>query len=402
MKYIEVGSKAHKHVSLGVLIGSTITFAIMYSPQPLISLFSKQYHIAPETASLSISLTTIALAISLFFVSMFSSSWNRKKFLCGSLLITSCLSILTSFIGNFYLFLSLRFFEGVSIAGYPAIAMAYLNEEFSPKDIGTVIGYYVAGNSLGALIGRIIIGTLTDITNWHTAFMIQGIVSLIGSIWLYISLPESQNFVKKSFSKYQLVSNIKSTLFNKKLLSMYATGLLLMGSYVTILDYIGFPLTRAPYSLSQTVFGFIFLVNLFGIWSSILFGKLADQYSRKHVIGLAIAIFIAGVLLTLNEHLIIKIIGLSGVAFGFTAANSVASSWTGLLASKDTKGQASSFYLLFYYVGSSLFGWLGGIFLNHFGWNGIVCYVCFLLFAAGLVSCKPWNTLYRRILLLTN
>lgn len=399
MKYIELGSKAHKRASAGVLIGSTITFAIMYSPQPLISLYSKQYHIPPETASLSISLTTIALAISMFFVSMFASAWKRKSFMSVSLVITSCLTILTSLVHSFNLFLVFRFFEGISIACFPSIAMAYLNEEFSPKDIGRVMGYYVAGTAVGGLTGRIIVGTLTDLTNWHMSFMIQGIVSLLGSLWFLIYLPVSNNFSKMKISAEQWGSNIKKTLFSRRLLSMYITGFLLMGAYITILDYIGYPLTKAPYNLSQTVFGFLFVVNLFGIWSSILFGKLADRYSRKHIIGLAITIFISGVLLTLDGHLFIKVIGVAAVAFGFMAGHSVASSWTGLLASKDHKGQASSFYLLFYYTGSSLFGWSGGMFLNSFGWNGLAFYVCILLIAAILVSCQPWSIIFEKTLL---
>ncbi|MCY9525791.1 hypothetical protein M5W68_11820, partial [Paenibacillus larvae] len=46
-----------------------------------------------------------------------------------------------------------------SIAGFPSIAMAYLNEEFSPKAIG--MGVYVAGTALGGFLGRVIIGGLT-------------------------------------------------------------------------------------------------------------------------------------------------------------------------------------------------------------------------------------------------
>lgn len=398
MKYIELGSKEHRHASAGVLIGSTITFAIMYSPQPLISLYSKQYNIRPQTASLSISLTAISLALSLFFVSMLSNTFKRKKMMSISLAVTSCLTIIASFLPSFTLFLVLRFFEGISIACFPSIAMAYLNEEFSPSDIGRVIGYYVAGNAVGGLAGRIIIGVLTDLTNWHISFLIQGIISLLGSLWFALYLPESKNFNKAKFSAAQIKSGIKQTLFNKNLFAMYMTGFLLMGSYITILDYIGYPLTKPPYNLSQTVFGFLFVVNILGVWSSILFGKLADKYPRRIIIGLSIVIFAAGVLLTLCNSLVLKIAGTATVVFGFMAGHSVASSWIGLLAPKNQKGQASSFYLLFYYAGSSLFGWSGGIVLNKTGWNGLVLYVCVLLIAATLFSCKPWNLFNKQAL----
>lgn len=398
MEYIQVGSKSHKNAALGLLIGSTVTFAIMYSPQPLISLYSKQYNIPPETASLSISLTTIALAVSLLFVTVFANSCTRKYFMSGSLIALSCLSILTSFVQSFYLFLILRFLEGIAVAGFPSTAMAYLNEEFSPKDIGRVMGLYISGNAIGGLSGRIIVGVFTDLINWHTAFLIQGIVSLLGSLWFLKYLPESRNFIKQKFSVGQWVSGVKKTLLNKSLILMYAAGFLSMGTYIIILNYIGYPLTRAPYNLSQTVFGFLFVVNLFGIFSSTLFGRLADRYPRRRIVGLAIIITISGVLLTLDQHLIVKVIGVAAVAFGFMAVHSVISGWIGFLTSKEYKGQASSFYLFFFYTGSSLLGWSGGIFLTRFGWNGLVCYTCFLLTSAFLIIFRPWSLIYEKSL----
>ncbi len=395
MDYIKIGSKQHKRATSGILLGSTITFAIMYSPQPLISLYAKQYSISPDTAGLSISLTTISLAVSLFFVSVFAGTFNRKKIMTWSLILTSCLTIASSFTHSFNAFLVLRFLEGISVAGFPSIAMAYQNEEFSPSDIGRVMGYYVSGTAIGGFTGRIIIGALTDLTNWHTAFLIQGVLSLAGSLWFLAYLPESKNFTRRKFSSEQWVSGIKSTLFNKRLFSIYVTGFLLMGAYITILDYIGYPLTKAPYNLSQTVFGFLFTVNLFGIWSSIFFGKLADKHSRRNILLLAVLILAAGVLLTLAGNLYVKIAGVSLVALGFMAGHSVASGWAGFMASRDNKGQASSFYLLFYYTGSSLLGWLGGIFLNYSGWKGLVFYVTVILAFAALVSFQPWKSTAR-------
>jgi YNFM family putative membrane transporter len=93
----------------------------------------------------------------------------------------------------------------------------------------------------------------------------------------------------------------------------------------------------------------------------------------------------------MDLRFILKILGVTLVAFGFFAGHSVASGWTGFIASKNQKGQASSYYLLFYYLGSSLLGWAGGIFLRPFGWNGIAFYVCILLIAAFLVSVRPFS-----------
>ncbi|MGV2549528.1 MFS transporter, partial [Bacillus licheniformis] len=56
---------------------------------------------------------------------------------------------------------------------------------------------------------------------------------------------------------------------NKRLLSIISLGFLLMGSVVTLFNYIGFQLMGHPYRLSPTVIGFIFIIYLAGTPSSV-------------------------------------------------------------------------------------------------------------------------------------
>ncbi|MEO3944029.1 MFS transporter [Gorillibacterium sp. CAU 1737] len=379
MDYVELGSRTHRRAATGMLLGSIVSFAIMYSPQPLISLFSKEYGISPGTAGLSVSVTTMALAVSLLFVSILSGRWGRKTIMSVSLLSTSILAIASAFVHDFHLFLVLRFLQGVSVAGFPAVAMAYLNEEFSPKAIGKVMGIYVAGTSIGGFVGRIVIGALTDLFSWQIALIILGLISLLCSLWFWLYLPASRNFVPKEISFSSWWKEMLTTLTNRRLLRLFGIGFLLMGAYISVLNYIGYPLMHAPYNLSQTVFGFLFVVNLGGTYSSLLFGRLADRLPRAHVISIALAILTTGVLLTLHPLLALKIVGVALVAFGFFAAHSVTSGWVGLLSDQGCKAHASSWYLLFYYGGSSLIGWSSGSFLSEYHWSGLVYYLCGLI-----------------------
>lgn len=386
MNTIELGSSEHRRTSLSMLLGSIVTFAVLYSPQPLISLFSKEYHISPATAGASVSLATIGLAIGLIIISTISDRVDRKLLMSLSLLTTSVLAILSAFTPQFSLFLVIRFLIGISVSGFPSIAMAFLNEEFHPKAIGRVIGIYVAGTSIGGLVGRIVIGALTDLFNWQIALTILGVLSLLFSLIFWYSLPSSRNFTPGKTSLQQWEANLKHNFSQRNLLGLFLTAFLLMGVYIMILNYIGYPLTSKPYNLSQTVFGFLFVVNLLGTCSSVLFGKLADRYSRQHVIALAIGILLIGVLLTLSSILFLKIAGVAIVAFGFFAGHSVASGWVGIAAGREYKAQASALYLLFYYGGSSLVGWSGGLFFHRFGWNGMIAYASVLLVLAVLIS----------------
>lgn len=389
MVHVKVGSKEHKLIMISMVIGSIVTFATMYSPQPLISLFSNEYGISPSTASCSISLTTIALGIGLLFVPIVSNRCGRKLVMGSSLFITSFLAIFSSCFDNFYIFLTIRLIEGISIAGFPSIAITYLNEEFSQKSIGSVIGAYVAGTALGGFTGRVVVGALTDLTSWKIALIILGVINFVLSITFCLILPESKNFRKKAnMTIKHWAYNIKGCFRNNKLVCVYVIGFMLMGVYIALLDYIGYPLTKAPYNMSQTFFGFIFIVNLLGILSSVWFGKLTDKNLRRNIELLAIICLLSGSLLTLIPNLIIKIIGLAIFVFGFFGGHAVASGWIGLLAPSKYKAQASSFYLMFYYGGSSIVGYFGGFFLQAWGWIGFITFLCLMLFFTTLVIYK--------------
>ena len=55
-------------------------------------------------------------------------------------------------------------------------------------------------------------------------------------------------------------------------------------AFVTTYNYVTYHLLAAPYSLSHTAVGFIFLVYLVGIFASAWIGSLADRVGRAHVL----------------------------------------------------------------------------------------------------------------------
>jgi YNFM family putative membrane transporter len=52
------------------------------------------------------------------------------------------------------------------------------------------------------------------------------------------------------------------------------------------------------------------------------------------------------------------------------------------LRARQAKAQASSLYLFFYYLGSSVAGTAGGLFWKNYGWAGVVMFLATLLAVA--------------------
>ncbi|QSB08584.1 MFS transporter [Lysinibacillus sp. FSL K6-0057] len=385
MDYIQKGTRAFHKANWALFLAGFITFANLYVTQPLLPTFSEVFHVSPAVASLSLSVTTFALAVSLIIVSSLSEAWGRKSLMTISIFAASILTLALAFSPNFETILVLRVVQGIVFAGLPAIAMAYLGEEMEPSSLGVAMGLYISGNSVGGLSGRVIIGTLTDHYNWHTGMMVLGGISLFVSILFVWMLPSSKHFSARPLQLKALTKTLLQHLRDPSMLCLYGMGFLLMGSFVTLYNYIGFKLMAPPYNLSATIVGWIFVIYLVGTFSSAWFGSLADRYGRQQMLLLAIAIMFAGALVTLNGLLTLKIIGITIFTFGFFAAHSIASGWVSKRASHD-KAQASSLYLFFYYFGSSVGGTIGGVFWMKYGWIGVIAMIALFLFIACVLS----------------
>lgn len=391
MSYIQKGSARYWRGIAALFFGSFVTFALLYCTQPLIPTFSEQFNLNPSYASLSISLTTGCLAVFMLIMSWLSDARGRKLIMAISLLSSALLALIVSFTTDFTLLLILRSLQGIMLAGYPAIAMAYINEEFDPAVIGLVMGIYVSGNSIGGLVGRLIVSTLTDFFSWHIALAGIGSICVVVSIWFWFNLPESRHFSANKRPLSDLIPALVRNLQNQTLFFLTIIGFLIMGGFVTLYNYIGYSLMAAPYNLSQTLVGCIFFVYLVGTFSSTYMGRLADHIGSEKVLCLSIGIMLAGCFITLEDNLYIKIIGVAIFTYGFFGSHSVASSWIGKCAASD-KAQASSLYLLFYYLGASVLGSIGGKFLSSYGWPGVV----FLISVALMIALVFATVLFRK------
>lgn len=387
MSYVKQGTAAFRKTNLALFAGGFNTFAIMYCTQPLLPEFSKVFHVSPSTSSLSLSLTTITLAVSMLLAGSLSEVLGRKPIMTFSLFTVSLLTILTAISPNFQTLLVFRILQGFVLSGLPAIAMAYLGEEIEPASLGTAMGLYISGNTIGGMSGRIITGILTDLYNWHIAIVVIGILGIGSSIVFWLTLPPSKHFRARSPDIGRLANSLVSQLKKPGLLCLYGLGFLSMGGFVTLYNYIGYQLIAPPYLLSQTLVGSIFIVYIFGTFGSAWMGRLGDKYGRSKVLLSGLLTFIIGALITLDHNLFIKTIGIALFTFGFFGTHAIASSWVGRLATHD-KAQASSLYLFFYYFGSSIGGTAGGVFWTKYGWTGVIGMILCFLATALLLSVR--------------
>jgi YNFM family putative membrane transporter len=314
---------------------------------------------------------------------------DRKLTMAVSLLGSAILAVASAFSNDFITILICRAAQGVLIAGFPAIAMAYINEEFEPGITGFVIGIYISGTSIGGLSSRLLVSTLTDFFSWKIALVCIGALYFIISIWFCFCIPKSKHFLPQKHLPQHMASDLFQNLRNPVTLQLYLIAFSIMGSFTAVYNYIGYSLMAPPYNFSQTAVGGLFILYLLGTFSSTFMGGMADRFGSAKILCLSIGIMLVGGIVTLMANLVVKIIGLAIFTFGFFGSHSTATSWVGKCCLGD-KAQAASLYLLFYYFGASVIGTAGGLFLSYYGWSGVI-FLSGLILGSSLTFNKAFN-----------
>ncbi|AEJ44071.1 MFS transporter [Alicyclobacillus acidocaldarius] len=369
--YIARGTSVYRRVSIAFLAAGLVIFANLYAVQPLIPAFSLAFGRSPAAASLALSASTFTLALSLPIFASLSDRFGRKPIMLFSLFSSCVLQFAVGMAPTFWEIVAARALEGLTLAGLPAVAMTYLSEEVEASSLGLAMGLYISGNTLGGLLGRVLMSVAADHASWRMGMLIFGGVSLALSAYVAWSLPASRHFVPRRDGVSDIVSRFAHAVKRPELDALYLLGGLLMGGFVSLYTYMGFRLARAPYHLSTSVIGLLFFAYLAGTFSSSFMGSLADRIGRHRVLPLNIAIMAAGAIITCARGLAEVIIGMVIFTFGFFGAHSIASSSVGRLGGAQ-RAQASALYLFCYYTGSSVIGSLGGLFWTDMGWRGVI------------------------------
>ena len=171
---------------------------------------------------------------------------------------------------------------------------------------------------------------------------------------------------------------------------LFAEGFVLLGTLVTVYNYIGYRLMAPPYAMSQARVGMIFSVYLVGVVSSSWMGHLAGRIGRRKVLWSMLLLVLVGLGLTIFSSLWLIIGGIIVITFGFFGGHSIASSWVGRRAG-GAKAHAASIYLFVSYMGSSVAGAAGGVFYTGSGWRGVAAFVAALL---GFGLMVAWRLYY--------
>lgn len=349
------------------------TFNGLYCTQALLPTLSSVFHIPPTTAALTISATTGMLALCVVPASILSERFGRGRILVMSLLAACLLGLIIPFISDPVTLIGIRALQGMFFAGTPAVAMTWLSEEIDREDLAHAMGLYIAGNSVGGLIGRLIPSGIVEFASWRWAMGVNAVFALSMAVLVVVLLPKQRNFTPKSLHLGTELQAMAGHWRNPRLTALFIIPFLAMGTFVSVYNYLGFRLISV-FGLSEGLVGLLFIMYLSGTWSSARAGKMIRRFGRGPVLTGAAFLMLLPLPLLGLQSLVAVLASLLVFTAGFFALHSTASSWVGLLA-KSHRAEASSTYILSYYLGSSIVGWASG-YMMHFGWWYFIGWLC--------------------------
>ncbi|MCD6004365.1 MFS transporter [Vreelandella alkaliphila] len=387
---IEARTRAWWRATAALCLGSFLVFINLYVPQPLLPGLKDTYGVSTLGVSFLMSASTLSLAFALLVFGPLSDAIGREAIMRITLLLAGGLSLALAFAPTFESLLLLRLLQGFVLGGLPAVAIAWMGDEFEKPALLSAVGLYIGANSLGGISGRIVGGGAATLGGPSAAFLAVGIMTVVGCAVFWRLLPNSRAFTPKRFKFRQAAGDLLGHLRTPVLLAAYCLGGINFLIFINQYSYITFRLAGEPYQLAASSLGLIFLTYLGGTLGSTLSGRLAGRFSPASCMSVGILILMLGTAVTLANSLPLIIVGLTINAFGFFLAHSLASSWVGRYA-QGARGSASALYLVFYYLGASI----GGFWLEPFWrwaqWQGVAVGSWLLLCVTLIISIGLWR-----------
>jgi YNFM family putative membrane transporter len=422
------GEAGYRRILLGLFAAGVATFAALYSTQPLIGVLAQRFAVSPAHAAWSVSIATLLLGFGMLAAGTLSGRWGRARTIICSLFLTALLGVLCALAPSWPVLLAARAVQGLALAGTPAVALVYLREEVHPSVAPRATGLYIGGTALGGMTGRLLAGGVNDLGGWRWAVGAVAILSLACAVVALLCLPAPRHPERARFLATAAPAAVPAAaatatvapaaapaapatapaaaagprrraplrrawrvLADPGLLGLYLISATMMGAFVAVYNVLGLRLTAQPYQLSVFQASLVFCVYPLGSLSSALAGRLAERVGRPVVVFSGCLLALAGLAVTLVTPLPLVILGTAVVTVGFFAAHGVASGWAAALGQRGhgDAAQASAFYLLAYYLGSSVFGEFGTSLWSSGRWPSVAVLAAALMLTAAFAAARP-------------
>ncbi|ARB25987.1 MFS transporter [Pseudomonas tolaasii] len=370
---------------LALFLCGCAAFLNLYATQSILQTFAAQFHVSTDMAGWSITVTTLAVAMTAPFVSRLTGRFEQRTVIVAAALLLALPALMTAHADSFAQVLVWRFAEGLLIPVVFATSVAYIGDRWRGGTVTEVTSLYVAGTVLGGFAGRFLTGWMTEYVGWREAFELLAAVSLMVGGFIQFLLPPNPR-------QTSTVDASVSGIFRRPLLAAYAVGFCVLFSQVAAFTYAGLYLGLPPFNLGPAALGTLYTVFLLALVVIPVAGRLSKARPHAELLTVAAVLGVTGSALTLLPSLWSIVAGLALSSTGVFLAQAAANAFTTANA-RDNKAGAVGVYLTCYYLGGSCGALFPALIWARWGWTGCVALIIGFQLLTLLIALTGWKPL---------
>lgn len=348
-------------------------FVNIYAIQALLPTLCEVFHSSRASVGLTISATTLAVALFSPLAGLVGSWLGRRQKVFIAMLGLVLCGLGAALAPTLKALIAWRFAQGMFLPLLSSAILTWIGEDSEPRSVGHTMSIYVAWTSVGGVCGRLTAGILGYHFGWRAAMVVLALITGAAAALLLAKIPDrAASPGSRGLSPAAMLGLLRRKRWRNALLGGFCT----LFGVVGVFSYITYHLAAAPFSLSPDRISLLFLVYLLATFVTPAAGRLFNTYGYSRSLRYASLLGFGGILLTLNAHLPVVLLGLGLCAASAFISQSCLSGYVSALAGEQ-RSLGLGLYLSAYYLGGCAAGFVPAWAYAAGGWTA-----CAALFGA--------------------
>jgi MFS transporter, YNFM family, putative membrane transport protein len=373
--------------SLVIGLTAFLTVVDLFATQAILPSLAKAYGVTPAAMGFAVNASTMGMAVAGLGVALFSHRIDRRLGILISLAVLAIPTALLAAAPDLATFTLLRIAQGLCMASAFTLTLAYLGEQCSATDAGGAFAAYITGNVASNLIGRLMSAGIADHLGLASNFYFFAALNLAGAVLVYFTIAHAPPMEHAPSPARSPLAAWAEHFRNGPLRAAFGIGFCILFAFIGTFTYVNFVLVREPLSLTRMDLGFVYLVFLPSIATTLLAGAAVARFGTRPTLWAALALAALGLPLLLAPSLVAVLTGMVMVGVGTFFAQATATGFVGHAATGD-RGAASGIYLASYFFGGLVGSAVLGQLFDRLGWAACVAGIALALGVAAILAVR--------------
>ena len=260
----------------------------------MVGVLTDEWGASEATVLLAIPAFMVPFAVLQIFSGVLSTAYDRRLTLSLGLLVYIGGSLGAAASPSLAVFLATRVVQGVGYAFVAPVLVPIVSDVAGKDRQGLAMGYLGSTGTAGVTVGPLMGGLFAEM-NWRLAFL--AIAALAGVVLLAVVVVfRHEPRVARERAPKELWSQLASTLGNRDIVLLSATGFAAFASFAGIISFLSVHLD-AQLAMSSGEIGFVLMFSgLSGVFLSPVAGKLVDARGTRCCVALGFGVAAAAAL----------------------------------------------------------------------------------------------------------